>query len=156
MQAVVKTPHIEINIKGNISKQLLTLLKKEYGKKLRFTGQEDNELMNVFETDWYKKVKSETSPGDNMKIYREIHGMTQEALGRILGNIPRQHISNMERGIRAISVNTAKKLSKIFKVPLEKFIHFGFNTPRLAAHPVIPAKAGIQKKSKLDAGSSPA
>jgi hypothetical protein len=36
------------------------------------------------------------------------------------------------------------------------FILFGFNTMRLAAHPVIPAKAGIQKKSRLDAGSSPA
>ena len=28
----------------------------------------DSELMNVFETDWYKKIKSETSPGDNMRI----------------------------------------------------------------------------------------
>jgi hypothetical protein len=27
------------------------------------------------------------------------------------------------------------------------FIHFGFNTPRLAAHQVIPVKAGIQKKT---------
>ncbi len=58
----------------------------------------------------------------NWQIYREIHGMTQEGLGRMLGNIPRQHISNMERGTRSISVNTAKKLSKIFKVPLEKFV----------------------------------
>jgi hypothetical protein len=30
---------------------------------------------------------------------------------------------------------------------LLNFIHFGFNTPRLAAHQVIPAKAGIQKKA---------
>jgi DNA-binding XRE family transcriptional regulator len=82
----------------------------------------DSKLMNVFETDWYKKIKSETSSGDTMKIYREIHAITQEALGRMLGNIPRQHIPNMERGIRAVSVNTAKNLSKLFKVPLEKFI----------------------------------
>jgi DNA-binding XRE family transcriptional regulator len=122
MQAVVKTPHIEIKIKGTIPGSLLTLLKKEYGKKLRFTEKEDNERVNVFETDWYKKIKKETSPGDNMKIYRENYGLTQEALGRILGNIPRQHISNMERGVRAISVNIAKKLSRIFKVPIEKFI----------------------------------
>ena len=122
MQAVVKTSHIEIKIKGNIPGSLLSLLKKEYGKKLRFTEKEDNELVNVFETDWYKKIKKETSPGDNMRIYRENHGTTQEAFGRILGNIPRQHISNMERGIRAISLNTAKKLSRIFKLPLEKFI----------------------------------
>jgi len=32
----------------------------------------DSELMNVFETDWYKKVKAATSPGDNLKIYGEI------------------------------------------------------------------------------------
>jgi hypothetical protein len=33
---------------------------------------------------------------------------------------------------------------------------FGFNTALLAAHPVIPAKAGTRKKSRLDAGSGPA
>jgi hypothetical protein len=31
-------------------------------------------------------------------------------------------------------------------IPATRFILFGFNTPRLAAHPVIP-KAGIQKKA---------
>jgi hypothetical protein len=35
-------------------------------------------------------------------------------------------------------------------------VFFGFNTPLLAAHPVIPAKAGTRKKSRLDAGSGPA
>jgi len=33
------------------------------------------------------------------------------------------------------------------RVRMSLFIHFGFNTPRLAAHQVIPAKAGIQKKT---------
>ena len=32
-------------------------------------------------------------------------------------------------------------------------MNFGFSTPQLAANYVIPAKAGIQKKSRLDAGS---
>ena len=81
-----------------------------------------NELVDVFETDWYKSIKSKTKPGDNMKIYREIHKLTQEKLGGLLGGIPRQHVSNMERGTRSISLKTAKQLSKIFKVSPEKFI----------------------------------
>ena len=63
MQAVVKTPHIEIKIKGTIPGSLLALLKKEYGKKLRFTEKEDNERVNVFETDWYKKIKKKYGTG---------------------------------------------------------------------------------------------
>ena len=120
MQAVVKTPHIDINIKGEIPDKIIKVLKEEYGKKVIFSG--DDEFVNVFETDWYKKIKNKTSPGDNMKIYREIHNLTQKKLGELLGDVPRQHISNMERGTRTISVKTAKKLAKIFKVSPEKFI----------------------------------
>ena len=48
--------------------------------------------------------------------------MTQTELGRLLGDIPKQHISNMEKGMRPISLNIANKLSKIFSVSIEKFI----------------------------------
>jgi DNA-binding XRE family transcriptional regulator len=122
MQAVVKTPLIEIKIKGSISKKLLTALKEEYGKKFKIIKGSDDEYVNVFESEWYKKIKSKTTPGDNMRLYRENHGLTQEKLGKMLGNIPRQHVSNMEKGARSISLNTAKKLSKLFKVSVEKFI----------------------------------
>jgi len=121
MQAVVKTPRIDIKIKGDISKKLLNVLKEEFGKKVKISTDE-NEYVNIFETNWYKNLKKKTTPGDNMKIYREIHNFTQEKLGNLLGEIPRQHISNMERGTRAISLKTAKKLAKIFKVSPEKFI----------------------------------
>jgi hypothetical protein len=33
------------------------------------------------------------------------------------------------------------------RVPVWAFPQFDFNTQRLAAHPLIPAKAGIQKKA---------
>ena len=48
--------------------------------------------------------------------------MTQTELGKALGGIPRQHISNMENGIRPISKKTALKLVKLFDVSVEKFI----------------------------------
>ena len=40
----------------------------------------------------------------------------------MLGGIPRQHVSNMERGIRPVSLKTACKLVKVFKVSLGKFV----------------------------------
>ena len=78
--------------------------------------------MNIFETDWYRDIKSRMTPGDNLRIYRENHGLTQARLGEMLGGVPRQHISNMEREVRSISLKTARKLAKLFKVSPEKFI----------------------------------
>ena len=80
------------------------------------------EPANVFETDWYRDIKSKMTPGDNLRIYRENRGLTQAKLGEMLGDVPRQHISNMERGARSISLKTAQKLSALFKVSPEKFI----------------------------------
>lgn len=122
MQAVVKTPRIDINIKGDISKRLLSILKEEYGEEIELYEDDDEELINVFETEWYKNIKAKMTPGDNIKIYRENRGMTQEELGKLLGGIPRQHVSNMERGIRSISLKTAQKLAQIFEVSVEKFL----------------------------------
>jgi len=62
------------------------------------------------------------TPGTYMKIYRENRKMTQTELGKILGGLPRQHVSNMENGVRPISKKIAIKLAKAFDVSVEKFI----------------------------------
>ena len=121
MQAVVKTPRIEINIKGEIPDRLLSILQEEFGNDVQISD-EDNETVDIFETDWYRNIKSKIIPGDNLRIYRQNHNMTQAELGQKLGNIPRQHISNMERGLRTISLKNARKLAVIFGVSPEKFI----------------------------------
>ena len=122
MLAVVKTPRTKIEIKGNISKKLLDVLKEEYGSAVQLIPDEEDEKLDVFETDWYKGIKGKLTPGKNMRIYRQNLGMTQKELGEMLGGIPCQHISNMERGIRSISKKVALKLSKIFNTSVEKFI----------------------------------
>lgn len=121
MQAVVKMPHIEIHIKGEIPQKILSVLEEEYGHHVEIE-EDDEALVNVFETDWYRDVKSRMTPGKYLKVYRENHGLTQVELGRRLGNVPRQHISNMERGSRNISLKTARKLAEIFSVSPERFI----------------------------------
>ena len=122
MLAVVKTPRIRIEIKGKISKRLLDVLKEEYGSDVQIIPDDEDEKIDIFETDWYKNVKEKLTPGKNMRIYRQNRGMTQKELGELLGGVPRQHISNMERGIRAISKKVALNLSKIFNTSVDKFI----------------------------------
>ena len=122
MQAVVKTPRIEINIKGEIPDRLMSVLEEEYGEQIQLLEDNDEETANIFETDWYRDVKSKMTSGDNLRIYRENRGLTQAKLGEMLGDVPRQHISNMERGARSISLKTARKLAALFKVSPEKFI----------------------------------
>lgn len=122
MLAVVKTPRIRIEIKGKISKRLLDVLKEEYGSDVQIIPDDEDEKLDIFETDWYKTTKEKLTPGKNIRIYRKNRGMTQKELGELIGGVPRQHISNMERGIRAISKKVAMKLSKIFNTSVDKFI----------------------------------
>ena len=122
MQAVVKTPRIEVNIKGEIPPKLISLLEEEFGENLQLAEEDDEERVNIFETDWFQDIKTQTTPGDNLKIYRGNHNLTQAKLGEILGGIPRQHISNMERGLRPISIKNARKLAEIFGISPAKFI----------------------------------
>jgi len=121
MQVHVKTPHIKIDINGEISKKHLSLLKKEYGDNLQLIN-DDDEYIDVFKTDWYKSIEKQMTPGKNLKIYRINRGLTQIQLGELLGGIPKQHISNMENDKRPISLKMAKKLSKILKTSVERFI----------------------------------
>lgn len=121
MQVLVKTPHTNIQIQGDIPSHFLDMLRNEYGSKLKiYEGEE--EYIEVTESDWYKEIKSSSTPGDAMRLYRKNHKLTQEQLGKKLGDIPRQLISNMECGRRSISLKTAKKLSAIFAVPASRFL----------------------------------
>ena len=122
MQAVVKTPHIELKIKGEISPKLISVLEEEFGPELLLEEDQGDQLVDVFNTDWYAQIKSKITPGDNLKIYRENRGWTQAQLGERLDDVPRQHIANMERGVRAIGKKTARKFTQIFKVSPAKFI----------------------------------
>ena len=122
MLAVVKTPLIDIHIRGRIPNKLVTVLKSEYGKKVKLTKEDDDELLDIFQTDWYKRIKKTLTPGTNLRIYRQNLRLTQAQLGAKLGNLPKQFVSNMENGIRPISKKTALKLAKIFGTSVDRFI----------------------------------
>jgi DNA-binding XRE family transcriptional regulator len=124
MLAVVKTPHIRIHIQGKIPARLMNVLKKEYGKGVKLVDEpsDDDELVNVFQTDWYRRTKARLTPGKSLRIYRQNAKMTQDELGKRLGALPKQFVSNMENGIQPISKNMALKLASIFKTSVARFI----------------------------------
>jgi len=122
MLAAVKTPHTEIRMRGEIPARVLEALRAEYGLDLKESEEDDEELVDVFATDWYQSVKSTTTPGDVLRMYRETRQLTQSELGHLLGGLVRQQISNMENGIRPISLAMARKLAKVFAIPADRFL----------------------------------
>ena len=120
MLAVVKAPHTKLRIEGNIPRWMLLRLRRNY--KNRLIIQEDEETVDAFETDWYKKVAKTVTAGFALKTYRENLGMTQSELGAKLGNVSAQHVSDMENDRRAISKQMALKLAKLFHTSVERFI----------------------------------
>ena len=124
MLAVVKKHHTDqplFQIRGDIPGKVVEYLKKEFGQSVEVL-REDDEMVDIFETGWYKEISSITTPCDFLKIYRENAGLTQEELGRKLGKFSRQKISDMENGKRPISKEVAKKLCRLFQVPVGRFL----------------------------------
>ncbi len=124
MLAVVKKPHTKttlFEIKGNIPAGIMEYLHREFGQNVEIVD-ENEELVNIFDTHWYKAIKKTINPGDTLRIYRQNLGLTQTELGQQLGKFTRQKISDMENNKRSISKAVAKKLSKIFDVQVERFL----------------------------------
>jgi len=124
MQVVAKTHRIDVRITGEISEKLLRILEDECGDELVIIPDPDEEFVDARETDWYKEAKAGLTPGEALRIYRRNAGLTQEVLGKMLGDVPRQHISNMENGSRAISLDMARKLAKRLYTSPARFLEF--------------------------------
>lgn len=122
MQVVAKTPRIDLRISGEIPEKILRALEEEYGDALQVTNENDDELVDVSTTDWYRETKKRITPGDTLRVYRVNAGLTQTALGQKIGGVPRQHISNMENGRRPIGKESAKKLAAALRVDYRIFL----------------------------------
>ena len=121
MLVVVNQPHINnFTIQGTISAKDLAFLKNHFGENLIIEN-DDDELVDFHDTDWFKEVEEELTPASNLAFYRKLVKMTQSELADKLGT-KKQVISDMEHGRRAISKATAKKLSRIFDVSADRFI----------------------------------
>jgi len=82
----------------------------------------DDEMVDWFQTEEWKKFEASQTPGSWLAGLREATAMSQKALGQKLGGVSPARISAWERGRRAISKEYAKALSKIFGLSVENFL----------------------------------
>ena len=116
MLAVVEAPPmrrtekpVSFRVEGkNIPKAVLVFLDALFPDHVRIDDDED--LVAVEDTDWYKKAKARMSPAKALKIMRTNAGLTQIQLADKIG-IAKQNYNSLERGSRPISMMMAKKLA---------------------------------------------
>ncbi len=109
-------------IKGDIPSQVLGYLQQQFGQGVEIVEDDEEELINIFETNWYKQISATITPGDAMRVYRENHGLSQAELAQKLGNLNGDFIAEMECSKREINPEVAKKLGQLFEVSIERFL----------------------------------
>ncbi len=77
MQVVVKTPHIWLE--GEVTDDPIDCLRRRFGE-IEVIDNDDEELVEVLESEWYRSIKPTISPGENMRVYRELHRMAYAEL----------------------------------------------------------------------------
>jgi len=125
MLAVVKKPRTKqtlFEVKGEIPSHVLSYLEQSFGQDVEVI-EKDQGYINIFETEWFKEIKKQITPGEILRIYRENIGMSQAELAKKHGKLTRQKVSDMEHNRRSISKEMARKLSQIFGVPVERFLY---------------------------------
>ena len=76
--------------------------------------------VDVESLDWFREFKANETPDGNLRFYRTRDNLTQIQLAQKLGTT-RQDVSEMERGTRPISRETAEELAAIFKTSPASF-----------------------------------
>ncbi|MGP1601174.1 helix-turn-helix domain-containing protein [Treponema sp.] len=118
MQVHVKTP--PIRLEGDIPVELLTFVKSKYTE-VTVEDDDDEEYVEITETEWYKNILKNRTPAKALKLFRERDNLTQAVLAEKLG-IPVQNISGMENGRRTISLRMARKLADVFGTSYQNFL----------------------------------
>jgi DNA-binding XRE family transcriptional regulator len=108
-----------ITLKKSTPQKILTEIFNRYAPYL--VDNQDDELVDISTTDWYKNMDKEMEPKDYLKNLREAHSFTQKELGEKISTNA-AHISDYENGQRAISKDIAKKLAEVFHTSPAIFI----------------------------------
>jgi plasmid maintenance system antidote protein VapI len=84
------------------------------GQEIKPVNEEGDELIPADE------VFPDTHPGEMVKGLRVREGITQKLMAEKLG-VKQHHISEMEKGIRPITLEMAKRIGKTFNISYKVF-----------------------------------
>jgi len=66
--------------------------------------------------------------GSRLRALRQSHGISQSQVARLLG-VDQSHISNVERGVRGLTIQQVVKLSRALAVPTDEILNNGRRPP---------------------------
>ena len=118
MLAVEKARHIDVSIFGEGTDVVADILRKSIpGITITpaVSADDDEQYEEIKDSDWYKRIKELTRPGDVLRIRRENADMTQAQLSEKSG-VAIPNISLMEAGKRPIGPRVAKKLASALDI----------------------------------------
>ena len=119
MSVAVKTHPINLGLKNrsfllSFKRTTPGSILSEVRKKYEHYLNDDEDVIPIATTPWYKKMSKEMTPAKYLKTCREIAGYSQARLGALAG-VPASRISDYETGQRTISKEMAKKLAELLE-----------------------------------------
>ena len=87
------------------------------------TGEQGPRQVNAEGEELYSaaEVFPESSPANRLRGLRTREGITQKEMARTLG-LRQHHISEMEKGVRSISVDMAKRIGETYNISYKVFL----------------------------------
>ena len=110
MQVVEKVHRIDVTITGMGADIIKTLIQKQYPDALVKDSDNDDDFVKFEDTDLYREIKTNMTPGSLLSAYRSREGLSLTELAKRTG-ISYTNISAMENDRRVIGLNVAKKLA---------------------------------------------
>jgi DNA-binding XRE family transcriptional regulator len=118
-----KTTEITLVVPSKAAAQMKELIANMWtlaGHKMRRNIIEDDEIEDD-KVYTYEEVFPDSHPGSRLRGLRHREGLTQKRMAEKLG-IPPRHFSEMERGVRAIGLETAKLIGTTFDIASQMFL----------------------------------
>lgn len=122
MQVREKMPHIDVIIKGAGADIVKGLVIQHYpNADIKTDETNDDDYVKWEESDLYKEIKANKTPGGVLEAYRLREGLSIMELANLTG-IKYTNISAMENNRRVIGLKIAKKLAKALHCDYTKFL----------------------------------
>jgi DNA-binding XRE family transcriptional regulator len=116
--------HLTFTFRKTTPRKVLNEVSSKYARYFAHSAEQSDsgeEFIRVKGSDWYRDMSKVMTPGIYLKTLREAGGHTLAEIGGMIG-VSAARMCDYEAGRREISKAIAKKLSRIFLVPAEKFI----------------------------------
>jgi len=127
MQALVKVPHTlengrmgEFRITGDVPAFYIDLTRRLFPK-TKEIADDDDELINIRDSEWFKEAEKKTTPGLSLRALRTLRNMKSGVLAKKIGVRPQQ-ITDMEKGRTPIGKKMAMRLGEALDMDYKHFL----------------------------------